>query len=570
MNRTVVYLFAFFLVACGGGGSGPVSSAQAPQLAPATHLLASTVVVAPAASTGDVSLDTLTWLNSTLPSDQFMGVMGQSQTAGMPGDWHLIPVEVSAADLSGPKALIYGLFRSRVDRENHYVYFRKDEFRNLANSWYGEQWYYDDQHVMLHTETAPWPLFSGDYWDQRPNRFRLFHQRENPGKGRVLAPLTVDPAWSYTQTLDTELCGLTHPNYSDTLRVDGFVQANSGTCPSFQAGVVDAKVTVEVIRNFDFHDQPGMITDVSMTQLPPNSSYVRQTPRVWDAVLVINQYMTTWVDGAAGYARERFFMGYHQGVYYGMVGWDDSIGRTMDNMTVTARAVSEAVLSRNGAPMDFDGMKNRAQADRSLAPLVAPANLNSHCISNSNQILLSWDAVPNQSGSDIRINDLSDPWYSAGNDVVVNRFAGDSYLFATKPGHTYDWWVHGSNESGSGPAAGGGVFTACSGSGATLPAVPSGASAKLYGDIAILSWAPQWNATGYDVRVDDITSDAWLPYSSPNDVVLDDHKGASYLFQMKAGHAYRFWVHSRNAAGTSSATGHVYFELPASVVQPIY
>lgn len=495
------------------------------------------------------STDVLSWFNSQLPANQFIGYVGQ-RLDHTTGAWSLF---AATRDLNpnGPIIHVYQPMLSRVNREGRQIYWRKDDFRNLASDWNGEILYYDNQHIYLWSETAPWSIHEGDpYWDQRPERFRLFRAAHDMSKGRIWAPLTFSPSWSFSGYLNTELCGITALGQGKQ-NVDGWVQSSNNSCIRYQSGVHDALVNMEIRYNVDLHDLPGMKTNMAGVEYPVGSSYVRRLPRVWDALLIINQHMT-W---GTGLSRERFIMGYHQGMYYGIVAWDDATGPDRNNMTVHTRAIPEAVFSRDAGPMTFDGMVRRSAHDRSKPPPSKPKNLSVRCISRSNKAMLSWDPVPGQTGSDIRIDDSSDSWqpFSSRNDVVVNGHKGNSYIFDTRPGRTYSWWVHASNESGSTDAAAAtGTFPACTGSGAIIPGVPVNPRAQIVNDVAILSWEPNLNATGYDIRIDDMT-DAWLPSTGNNDVVIDDFKGASYIFKMIPGRTYRWWVHARNSAGASGA-----------------
>jgi hypothetical protein len=494
--------------------------------------------------------DTLTWMNTQLPAKQFIGVNGQLLQAD--GTWKRDRIVIDPSNLNGPTTLMYQPFRSTVNFSGHQIYWRKDESRNLANSWYGEIWNYDASNIYLHTET--FPTLPGttpvDVWDQRIDRFRLFVSQADKTHGRIMAPRTISSSWSTSGTLNTYMCGISKPAIGYT-KQDGFLQVNAGQCPLYQNGVIDALVNMQVINGWNAYE-PGMSTDNSQVQLPANTTFVSRLPLVWDAVLVINQYTPWPQNGVAGYARERFIMGYHQGIYYGMISWDLGWGVDYNHIQVTARAVPETILSRTTGTMDVVGMMTRSQRDRTLAPAGMPTNPTATCIANSNKVLLQWTGVAGEAGSDVRVDDLIDGWLpgTSANDVVVNNYTSNSIILDTVAGHRYNWWVHASNQGGESDPQGAPAFVGCASIGdpTVAPTAPTGLQVQTAGDIATLSWNASYSATSYDVRIDDLT-DSWQPYVSLLDQVINNWKGTSYVFKMTPGHTYRWWVHANNVVG---------------------
>src|SRR3989344_4145781 len=60
----------------------------------------------------------------------------------------------------------------------------------------------------------------------------------------------------------------------------------------------------------------------------------------------------------------------------------------------------------------------------------------------------SWNAVAGASSYYLRIDDKSDPWYTAGNDTLLDAYSGTSYTRSVVPGRSYGWWVHAANSCG--------------------------------------------------------------------------------------------------------------------------
>lgn len=567
-----------------------------------------------------VTNDVLTWMDSQLPANQFIGYRGQllrdpskldangnPMVCFTPGvgtcAWQLVGLVEGLTDLLGLQVDTYQPFRSKVDATTQKVYFRKDDFRDLSHSWYGEIWYYDANQIYLHSETYPAANKAETRysWDQRPDRFRIFKDKTaaNVNKyssyvgGRVIAPRTVSSTWSWSGYLDTFVCGiypvaglpaapvdgnaspevldnkLVADNFSSPTgagpasyqRWDGFFQGGWNVCAAEAYNIPDASVTVEIRNNFNFHAvSTGMVAANANRTPYTGSTKVAAAPTTWDSVMIINQVRGTYSPTLGqGYVRERFIFGYHQGVYYGQVGWDQGFSSSSNPadqsaFVITDTATPEVILQRTTGAFDFNGMVIRGQKDRTLPPPTAPVNLNVQCIANSSKALLSWNAIPGQTATALGINDQIDGWFSAANDISITH-SGDSYIFDTKSGHVYDWTVIGKNEAGTGQATGSAsTFGSCSGLAPTVvPAVPAQPTVQMVGDVAILSWPPVAGATSYDIRIDNQTMDPW--YTPANDFIIDGHLGASYVFKLpRPNDTYNVWVHARNAFGGSAAS----------------
>ncbi|HYD61602.1 MAG TPA: fibronectin type III domain-containing protein [Noviherbaspirillum sp.] len=483
------------------------------------HIAAGTA----AAQTNDV----LTWMHSQLPANQYIGVDAEYKSGGV---W------ISRTSTYQP-------FKSSVNYAAKQAYWRKDAI-DLSRTWYGELFYYDSNYIYLHSETFPvMPPYS-NIWDERIDRFRLFKNASNSSMGRVIAPRTVTSGWSYSQTLNTYMCGVSNVSGSYS-QVDGFQQVNAGTCPGYQAGVSDTAVTATIVSNYDVLE--GEAVAGNAPAAAPSGSTEVASIRYFEKALIIEQVMFNS-------ARERFIFGYNQGTYYGIVRWDNSTG-SPGNWTVTDRTIGIRVLARNSGNFDFAGMAKRGQWDRTLRP-AKPNGLAASCVANSNQLQLSWNDVPGATGFNIRVDDLVDGWIPGGTyDLVVNGHAGKSFIFPTVPGHQYNWWVHAVNGAGESDATGASVVAgSCSGSASSIPPQPQNLSVSLAGDMATLSWSPAYSATGYDIRVNDMSDGGWTP-GVGNDIAPNSHKSNSYIFRIIPGRTYQWWIHSANSLGSSNATG---------------
>lgn len=470
--------------------------------------------------------DVLTWMHSQLPATRYIGVDAEVKSGGV---W-------------SSKTSTYQPFKTSVNFDAKQAYWRKDAV-DLSHTWYGELFSYDANYIYLHSETFPVMPPHSYIWDERIDRFRLFKNANSPSTGRVIAPRTVTAGWSYSQTVNTYMCGVSGVS-SAYSQVDGFQQVNAGSCPGYQTGVSDTAVTATIVNNYDVLEG-GAVASNAPTSAPAGSTDVASI-RFFEKALIIEQVMFNS-------ARERFIFGYNQGTYYGIVRWDNSTGYP-GNWTVTERTIGLRVLAKSSGNFDFAGMIKRGQWDRTLRP-AKPSGLAASCVANSNQLQLSWNEVPGATGFNIRVDDLADGWNPGGSyDLFVNGHPGKSFIFPTVPGHQYNWWVHAVNGAGESDPTGTSVVAgSCSGSAISIPAQPQNLSVSLAGDIVTLSWTPAYGATGYDIRVNDLSDGGWAP-GVGNDLAPNNQKSSSYIFRIIPGRTYQWWVHSANSLGSSNAT----------------
>lgn len=486
-------------------------------------------------------LDVLVWMDSQLRADQYVGVHAQHRPLGE-STW--------TASTS-----VYQPFKTMVNREAKQIYWRKDSI-DLSHDYYGELFTYDADYIYLRSETFPvMPDREVDVWDERIDRFRVFDNSGNNVLGRVIAPRTVEHDWDYSQTVDTYMCGVSTAD-DDYVPLNGFMQVNEKSCPLYQRGVQDTSVTVSIVNGFDLLED-GPLPVGTPTSLPKGTSDGGEI-RFFEQVLIIEQVM---FDSA----RERFIFGYAGGKYYGIIRWDSSV-RNSGEWTVTDRTVGLRIINVNAGSFGFHGMIRRGYSDQNIIPS-KPTSLETKCITNSNDAIVSWAAVPGAEKYMLRINDLDDgdEHYSPGAgsmDIQLDAHSGASYIFTTVPGHRYDWWVQAANDAGSSDPAGTSPSpwtSSCDGNATAAPtAAPAGLSATCLGNIITLSWDDAPNTTSYDVRVYDKTAGQWNPASlGVNDRMINGYKSTSYTFKVKNayGHLFDWWLNTRNAVGAGPTAG---------------
>jgi len=283
--------------------------------------------------------DTLMWMDSQLPPDQFIGVDAEKRIG--PSQWESI-------------THTYQPFKTSVDRSAKQIFWRKDSL-NPDDTFYGELFVYDSNFIELHTETFPFlPNVDtpGTKWDTRIDRFRLFQNVDNPSMGRVIAPRTLSQDWTYSQTINTYMCGISdsHPGY---YKVDGFKQVNSGECPLYQLHVKDTAVTARIVSNYDVLEDGSSVAG-SPNRLPAGTTDGGAL-RKFEQALIIEQVMFDK-------ARERFIFGFNNGKYYGIIRWDSSNG-SPGNWYVTHRTVAVRVLADSVHSFRFTGMRARGEDD---------------------------------------------------------------------------------------------------------------------------------------------------------------------------------------------------------------
>jgi len=170
-----------------------------------------------------------------------------------------------------------------------------------------------------------------------------------------------------------------------------------------------------------------------------------------------------------------------------------------------------------------------------LPPSSAPANLSASCPSPGSSVTLSWSPVAGATIYAVRVNNLNNGWNGDCNNPLPGDSCPDtsatSQTIATSPGASYDWWVHGCNSSGCGPATGGN-FT-CS-----VPP-PGNFNLNLGGSVACnyvpLSWISSSGAQAYRIlrgspRVD-ITP---YPYTALNFTDSTVSQNITYPYQIEA------------------------------------
>jgi hypothetical protein len=271
--------------------------------------------------------DMIRFMDSTLPAREYIVTHAQKRD-GKDAPWEPVIKDLQC-------------FRSKVDPELRVVYWRKD---NVKADYYGEIFTYDDALVRLWAETFP-PRTAVDppdhSWDDRPDRFRLFVDRNGPAEdwslGRVMAPVDASTDWRFSGRMDTRICS-SWPMYHDR------------TAPKWQDMFLDNDVFIErhgpFSTTFDGDSPDGYAPDPEFTQ--------------FDEVIVINQCM----ENDAG--RERFFFARKGDTFFGIVRWDNSVKRDGE-WVVTGRTVGLRLGVQEPA-FSFAGMRDRVLEMRGGGP----------------------------------------------------------------------------------------------------------------------------------------------------------------------------------------------------------
>lgn len=276
--------------------------------------------------------DMLTWFDSTLPADTYVGVHAERRD--------------DATGLWTPATQVYQPFKSVVEPALHQIYWRKDA---INYDFYGELFTYDDENIYLLSETFPkWP---GDPdWDTRYDRFRLFVNRANDpldyGVGRIVAPRTITADWRISQHFNTYL-------------VNSMEECNTRTADLFQDNFYDNDVFITVERPFN------TVYDGELAGWEADEEF-----KTFDEAVIINQQMANNV------GRERFIFARKGETYYGLVRWDGAkyVGGEWE---ITSRATG--LKLRTKAPeFVFDGFYQRARESIDIAPFTGDRNAVRH------------------------------------------------------------------------------------------------------------------------------------------------------------------------------------------------
>jgi hypothetical protein len=243
------------------------------------------------------------------------------------------------------------------------LFWRKDSPTHFAgdativgagDSFYGEVFVENSDENTIELRQETFPVFPGvdptGTWDAREDKFRLFMKipdkrarllSRKATRGRVVAPITL------SCTSDGSTVDWVYNGWVNTYQCLGWDQfAREGGCSLYQQGVNDSKVFVEVLPNFSL-EYDGKSTE------PTNDPAYTQS---FDYALAINQEMNR------NEGRERFIFGFRQGVYFGIIRWDNSIFKD-GKWVVTQRAITRTTYQTSEASKLFEGIERRAIKD---------------------------------------------------------------------------------------------------------------------------------------------------------------------------------------------------------------
>lgn len=271
--------------------------------------------------------DTLSWLNSMLPSNTYIGIHAEN--------WNKEKKKwTTNVEVLQP-------FKSMVYKPWNVAFWRKDAPQNF----YGELFTFDINTLRLHSETFP-PKTPVDPENQTPwmdviSRARLFvadsdgNNTLDFSKGRIMATMN--------GSASSEFIG-----YMDTFMTSSFEELNSPTPRKYQENVYDH---VYITREAPYSN----VYDGEIEGYEAEKEF-----KNFDEAWIINQCMNN------NAARERFIFARKGNTYYGAVRWDNSF-LVNGKWEVSDRAVGLKRITQT-ADFKFDGFFNRVANEDRIAP----------------------------------------------------------------------------------------------------------------------------------------------------------------------------------------------------------